>query len=94
MYIFVAPPCPSLELSATEPSMRKVVSLRFVDVLELGVRSLNVSVSLSVPCLVVALSDCILSRYLGGLLVITRNLLVLSLLQEYYWQKTESQKEL
>ena len=33
----------------------------------------------SVLCLVVALSDCIRSRYLGGLLiVIARNLLVLS----------------
>ena len=42
--------------------------------LELGVRSLNVSISSSVLCLVVALSDRILSCYLGGLLVLTSNL--------------------
>ena len=40
-----------------------------------GVRSLNVSKSLSVLCLVMFAR----SRFLGGLLVITRNLLVLSL---------------
>ena len=51
----------------------KVVGLRFVDMLELGVSSSNVSIFLSVWCLV-ALADCILSRYLGGLLVITSNL--------------------
>ena len=68
---------PSLKLCASY-SLRswKVVGLRFVDVLELGVRSSNVSISLSVLCFVVALAvaDCILSRYLGGLLVITSNL--------------------
>ena len=66
---------------------------RSVDVLELGVRSSNVSISLSVLCLVVALSDCVISRYychtkepptiiscyVGGLLVRTPNLLFLSL---------------
>ena len=53
----------------------KVVGLRFDDVLELGVRSSNVSlITLPVLRLLVALSDCILSRYLGGLFVITSNL--------------------
>ena len=66
MHIFVAHPFPSLELSAPEPSkmegcwlaLRRCVGARCV-------RSSNVSISLSVLCLVVALSDCILSRYLG-----------------------------
>ena len=52
----------------------KVVGSRFVDVFQLGVRSLNVSVSLLVLCFVVELAYCLVSRYLGGLLVITSNL--------------------
>ena len=40
-------PFPSLELSAPGPFSWKVVDLRFVDVLELGLRLLNVSVPMS-----------------------------------------------
>ena len=56
MHIFLAHPFPSLGLSAN--------CLRFVEVLELGAGSLNVSAYksvLSLGCLVVALSDCIRS---------------------------------
>ena len=59
----------------------KVVGLRFQDVLELGARSPSILVPLSFLYPVVAQSDCVVSAYLGGLLAITRNLLVLSLLK-------------
>ena len=54
MHIFLAHPFPSLGLSAK--------CLRFIEVLELGDGSLNVSVSksvLSLGCLVVALLRCL-----------------------------------
>ena len=52
----------------------KAVGERYGDVLKLGVRTSNVSVLLSVLCLVIALSDCItiVSSYSDGELLLTR----------------------
>ena len=84
MLFFVALSFPSSIFPNLSFPSWKVVGLRLGDVLELRVRSPNVSLLLSVLCHFVALADCIRSGYVGGQFVITRNTLSFSFLHHNY----------
>ena len=84
MLFFVALFFPSWTFPNLSLRSWKVVGLRLGEVLELGVRSPNVSVLLVSFVPFFALAGCIRPGYVGGQFVITGNILSFSFLHHKY----------